>query len=41
MNFSGIKRTASVIAKEDCMVLKLDKDNFLRYLGDYFEKIHR
>ena len=39
--YQGIRRTASVVAKEDCMVLKLDKDTFLNYLGDYFERVHR
>lgn len=36
----GIKRTATIVAKEDCFFLTLDKDKYLTCLADYHEQIY-
>ncbi|EAR84732.2 cyclic nucleotide-binding domain protein (macronuclear) [Tetrahymena thermophila SB210] len=37
----GIKRTATIVAKEDCFFLTLDKDNYLKFLSEYHEKVYQ
>ncbi|KAL4466768.1 hypothetical protein ABPG74_010365 [Tetrahymena malaccensis] len=37
----GIKRTATIVAKEDCFFLTLDKENYLKFLSEYHERVYQ